>query len=140
MVCICDIKVGINAVVNQQQIYSVFDNDEKKCLEFDFCQEKMAEAKQFENEHFEQLIKDINEYIQYPKKKVLFFDVTQRAEGGYNEYWDSIYIKVPKIEKQQYYCVINRLNKHEHTLKISQDKWIIEYGINGDDNDVENGV
>ena len=125
MVCICDIKATIKAIINQRKIYMVFDNNERKCQDFDFAKEKREEAKKFEEEYWEQLEDKINAHIQYPQtKKWMIFKRTKKAEVGYDNIIQEKYIKIPEIDKKEYYCVIDYLNKNENFLKV-KDRYIL---------------
>lgn len=115
MACMCDIKPLLNSIINQRKIYMTFDTNNQKCQEYEESKEKRNEAKKLEEQYWNELVEKINEYIQYPQnKKWVIFKRNKKASFKYDKDIGETYIKIPKIEKREYYCLINLLSKMEY--------------------------
>ena len=124
MVCICDIKSLINSIINQRKMYMQFDTDEQRCKNYEETKKKLEEAHRLEEQYWKELAEKINEYIDYPKSRWAIFDMTDKAKIGYSYFLSERYIRVPYIEKKEYYCVINLLKKNDNFWK-SDDKFLL---------------
>ena len=114
MVCICDIKLLINSIINQRKMYMQFDTDEQRCKDYEETKKKLEEAHRLEEQYWKELAEKINEYIDYPNSRWIIFNTTNKANIGYHHFFNERCIKVPYIEKQEYYCVINLLKKNDN--------------------------
>ena len=124
----CDVKKDIQAIVNQQKIFARFNTDEEKCTNLENANEQIETACQLEKQHWDKLVEDVNEYIGYPTKRRWGIFPPKKAKLGYDSFLQTTTIKIPKIEKQEYYCVINYLNNYKYSCVINN-SYVIDIQI-----------
>lgn len=134
MVCICEIKPIIKSIVNQRKTYMQYNTIEKKCHDYHYAKEQRKEAEKLEKQYWGEFVDKANEYMDYPVKKRIGFNRTQKVEVKYDdEIVGETYIMIPFIEKQQYYCLMHLLNKLECFYRFG-DKYVFQIG------DEEDGI
>ena len=69
----------------------------------------------------EELICECNEFINYPTNKIWIFDFTKSVSIKYDNLFKMEYLKIPFIDKHEYYCLINYLDKQIDILWKSSD-------------------
>lgn len=75
----------------------------------------------------EQLIKECNEFINYPINKIWIFDFTKSVTIKYHSLFEMECLKIPFIDKHEYYCLINYLDKQIDILwKASEGEYLFK--------------
>ena len=91
--------------------------DEYKCEYWDKYEEECNKLLKEFNDIKKLLVERCNDYIQYPKKTILFFEITKGVSIVKDEVFSEKLI-VPFIDKREYYCVINLFKNHENLLEL----------------------
>lgn len=72
-----------------------------------------------------------NDYINYPEKKFLFFNRTEKIEFK-DEDFIGLVLNIPPINKQEYYCLINlfeHMPKHIRKLSSNKTEWMLRHDV-----------
>ena len=106
------------------------------CEHYDESREVREFANKTHTEAIHTIIGLINELIDYPIKKRLFFEHQARASFRiYNHSWTGEFvgykINIPHIDKQEYYCVIRMFNKNKYWQRYltHENQWVIRNDV-----------
>ena len=109
-----EIDIIINKIIEMKDIQQRYQSYSMKCANLELANDEYGRAKEKEDRYYDLLIKTINEYIDYPKKKTLFIVRQKQSSVHIDNTFSSSFkiVKIPYIDKQEYYCVINCFNKN----------------------------
>lgn len=93
--------------------------DEYKCENWEEYNENYDDVKWSIISLRVELAKKCSEYVGYPLEKIWIFDFTKKVRVFYSEMWKEDMIKIPFIDKREYYCLVNYFEKQVDVLN----KW-----------------
>lgn len=100
---------------------------EHLCFEYEYAKEQQKESNQTHKQLIKELIDCINDYINYPTTKILFIKrqnkATYRINKGWHGEFEGYNIKIPFVDKQEYYCVKNLLDNCKYIHQYIRQEW-----------------
>ena len=114
-----DIEDTIGEVVENMFEERKYKTVDALCKDYELAKTRSAKSKQAHSRLIKQLIAQINEYIQYPPEtSIINYIAGTKKEAYYKKSTDhsgelvAYEVYVPKVDKQEYYCVIKLLSSH----------------------------
>lgn len=92
---------------------------EYKCNHYDTYKDDYENAKEQWSSAKGELVEYCNDYIHYPKKRLFQKKVKVKEET----LWGSV-LEIPYIDKKEYYCLINQLDKI-NLIKIGDENYVL---------------
>ena len=107
-----------------------FRNDSYFCEDFEATNKVIETARISQQSLIEKLVDQINEYIDYPVTKFLFFKFGKRASyrPEYNPFdgrFCAYILSVPPIHKGEYYCVRKVLLSDKNIVNLTRSDYYI---------------
>lgn len=105
--------------------------DEYLCRDYDESKKLIKECKENHKKEIQKVVELLNNYISYPEKKILIFDVSNKVKWsnekwGWTDEWIGYNIKIPYIDKQEYYCVKELFKSLEYiNACFGKNEWVI---------------
>ena len=73
-----------------------------------------------------------NDYINYPEKKFLFINCTEKIQFK-DESFIGLLLNIPPINKQEYFCLINLFEHMPNYIRkfgfSKSNEWLLEYDV-----------
>lgn len=119
-----------NTITGISQLKSEIRNmksHEYKCEHWEDYENNYNTKKNKLNNYYNLLCKQCNEYIKYPKEKLLFIDLTKKVKIINNSIFGTE-VNIPYVDKQEYHCLIKLFNSHNNIIKLwGNENYIISY-------------
>lgn len=106
------------------------------CQNYEEANEIRQYAKKAHQEAIESIVRLINEVLDYPIEKWLFLSYQDQAtykiyKDGWDEHFLGYKIKIPHINKKEYYCIIQMFEKAKKWYKYltNDNQWVVRNDI-----------
>lgn len=134
MTDIRDINNTLQNIIADMSFESYYSTTDALCDDFEKARQKGYEAKERHEQEIKKLVKQLNEFLNYPVEKWFIFKTQDKVSyknhlmlHGEFQGYD---IKILFIDNQQYYCVIKMLEDNKRVLNVGvgmyQKYWIMK--------------
>lgn len=126
---------NIEAIIEEIIDYMKLETDCRHyinlCKNYDKAHEIEQLCKQRIKQLLNLLIEQINQYINYPIEKKWFYTKQKQAQWRYTReeaVFNGYVVKIPYIDKQEYYCIKCLLTKYQiDNINLNNVEYLFEY-------------